>query len=52
MGSDADVLVIVDGTVIDGTGTRRRPNGSIVVRDKTIAEVNAPTPLGRDHAPQ
>jgi imidazolonepropionase-like amidohydrolase len=49
MGSDADVLVIANGTLIDGTGTRPRPNGSIVVRDKTIAEVNAPTPLGWDH---
>jgi imidazolonepropionase-like amidohydrolase len=49
MGSDADVLVIVNGTLIDGTGATPRPNGTIVVRDKTIAEVNAPMPLGSDH---
>ena len=49
MGSDADVLVIANGTLIDGTGATPRPNGTIVMRDKTIAEVNGATPLGWDH---
>src|SRR5579872_5236386 len=48
MGSDADVLVIANGTLIDGTGARPRPNGTIVIRDKIIAEVSAAAPIGRD----
>lgn len=38
------VLVIANGTLIDGTGARARPNGAIVVCGKTIAEVHAAKP--------
>jgi imidazolonepropionase-like amidohydrolase len=44
MGSEPDrTLVIANGTLIDGTGVKPRPNGTIVVRKNTIAEVNAST---------
>jgi len=49
MGSNAeDVLVIANGTLIDGTGARPRPNGAIVVRDKKIAEVSGAASPGWD----
>jgi len=49
MGSNANgVLVIANGTLIDGTGGKPRPNGTIVVRGKMIAEVNAATPPDRE----
>lgn len=38
------VLAIANGTLIDGTGARPRPNGAVVVRGKTIAEVHAAKP--------
>jgi imidazolonepropionase-like amidohydrolase len=37
-------FVIANGTLIDGTGAKPRPNGAIVVRGKTIAEVHAAKP--------
>jgi len=43
-----DILVIANGTLIDGTGAKPRPNGVIVVRGKTIAEVRAAMPPGFD----
>lgn len=43
-----DILVIANGTLIDGTGAKPRPNGVIVVRGKTIAEVRAAKPPGFD----
>jgi imidazolonepropionase-like amidohydrolase len=43
-----DILVIANGTLIDGTGAKPRPNGVIVVRGKTIAEVHAAKPPGFD----
>jgi cytosine/adenosine deaminase-related metal-dependent hydrolase len=49
MGSIIDgVLVIANGTLIDGTGTEPRPNGTIVVRGTTIVEVHAAKPPGFD----
>src|SRR5271168_1231532 len=49
MGSIIDgVLVIANGTLIDGTGTKPRPNGAIVVRGTTIVEVHAAKPPGFD----
>jgi len=49
MGSIIDgVLVIVNGTLIDGTGAKPRPNGAIVMRGTTIAEVHATNPRGFD----
>ena len=41
-------FVIAHGTLIDGTGAKPRPNGVIVVRGKTIAEVHAAKPPGFD----
>jgi len=38
------VLVIANGTLIDGTGTEPRRNGAIVVRGTTIVEVHAAKP--------
>jgi imidazolonepropionase-like amidohydrolase len=48
MGSNADVLVIANGTLIDGTGAKPRSNGAIIVRDKTITEVNMSSPPAED----
>lgn len=49
MGSnESGVLIIANGTLIDGTGGKPRPNGMIVVRDKVIAEVSATAPPGWD----
>jgi imidazolonepropionase-like amidohydrolase len=49
MGSIIDgVLVIANGTLIDGTGTEPRRNGAIVVRGTTIVEVHAVKPSGFD----
>jgi imidazolonepropionase-like amidohydrolase len=42
------VLVIANGTLIDGTGAKPRPNGAIVVRGKAIAELQALKPSGFD----
>ena len=42
------VLVIANGTLIDGTGAKPRPNGAIVVRGRTIAQVHDGQPLGYD----
>jgi len=42
------VLVIANGTLIDGTGAKPRPNGAIVVRGRTIAQVHDGKPLGYD----
>jgi imidazolonepropionase-like amidohydrolase len=45
MGTLADgILVIKNGTLIDGTGSGPRPNGRIVIRDGKIAEVGADAP--------
>jgi N-acyl-D-aspartate/D-glutamate deacylase len=41
------ILVIKNGTLIDGTGGRPRPNGRIVIRDGKIAEVGLEAPF--DH---
>jgi imidazolonepropionase-like amidohydrolase len=51
MGSNESggVLVIANGTLIDGTGAKPRSNGTIVVRGKTIAEVAAATRVGWDN---
>jgi imidazolonepropionase-like amidohydrolase len=50
MGSNTDDgLVIANGTLIDGSGTKPRPNGTIVVRGGKIAEVNAAAPPVWDH---
>jgi imidazolonepropionase-like amidohydrolase len=43
-----DTLVIANGTLIDGTGAKPRPNGVIVVRGKTIAGVHAAKLSGFD----
>src|SRR6516164_3872840 len=46
MGSPAeDILVIKDGTLIDGTGGRPRPNGRILIRGEKIAAVGPEAPL-------
>jgi imidazolonepropionase-like amidohydrolase len=46
MGSNTDgTLVIANGMLIDGTGAKPRPNGAIVVRGQTIAEVKAAAPV-------
>lgn len=56
MGTNIDgSLIIANGTVIDGTGAKPRPNGKIVLRDKTIAEVSEAelgqsVPLGQAEA--
>ena len=53
MGSDVDgVLVIANGTLIDGTGAKPRPNGTIVIRDNTVAEVSAAPALAAITTPQ
>ena len=39
-----DILVIKNGTLIDGTGGRPRPNGRIVIRGGKIAEVGPEAP--------
>jgi imidazolonepropionase-like amidohydrolase len=50
MGSNTDDgLVIANGRLIDGTGAKPRPNGTIVVRGGKIAEVNAAAPTVSDH---
>ena len=50
MGSNTDDgLVIANGTLIDGSGTKPRPNGTIIVRGGKIAEVNAAAPPVWDH---
>lgn len=50
MGSDVgEVLVIANGILIDGTGAKPRPNGTIVIRDNTIAELNASPAPSCDH---
>jgi imidazolonepropionase-like amidohydrolase len=43
-----DILVIKNGTLIDGTGGRPRPNGRIVIRGGKIAEVGAERPFDED----
>jgi hypothetical protein len=46
MSSPADgILVIKNGTLIDGTGGRPRPNGRIVIRGGKIAEVGPEAPF-------
>jgi imidazolonepropionase-like amidohydrolase len=40
-----DILVIKNGTLIDGTGGRPRPNGRIVICGGKIAELGAEAPL-------
>ncbi|HTW53028.1 MAG TPA: amidohydrolase family protein [Stellaceae bacterium] len=50
MGLAASALIIANGTLIDGTGARPRPNGAIVVRGDTIAEVSALPPSGSGYA--
>lgn len=42
-----DVLVITNGTLIDGTGSGPRPNGRIVIRGGKIAEVGPETAVDR-----
>jgi N-acyl-D-aspartate/D-glutamate deacylase len=39
------ILVIKNGTLIDGTGGMPRPNGRIVIRGGKIAKVGQETPL-------
>lgn len=43
-----DILVIKNGTLIDGTGSRPRPNGRIVIRGGKIAEVGPEAPSDQD----
>jgi imidazolonepropionase-like amidohydrolase len=43
-----DILVIKNGTLIDGTGGRPRPNGRIVIRGGKIAEVGPEVPSDQD----
>jgi imidazolonepropionase-like amidohydrolase len=43
-----DILVIKNGTLIDGTGDRPRPNGRIVIRGGEIAEVGPEAPSDQD----
>jgi imidazolonepropionase-like amidohydrolase len=46
MNSPADgILVIKNGTLIDGTGSRPRPNDRVVIRGGKIAEVGREAPL-------
>jgi imidazolonepropionase-like amidohydrolase len=45
-----DALVIKNGTLIDGTGGRPRPNGRIVIRGGKIAEVGPEAPLDQGGA--
>jgi imidazolonepropionase-like amidohydrolase len=46
MSSPADgILVIKNGTLIDGTGGGPRPNGRIVIRGGKIAEVGPEAPF-------
>jgi imidazolonepropionase-like amidohydrolase len=46
LGSPAvDILVIKNGTLIDGTGNRPRSNSGIVIRGGTIAEVGPGSPF-------
>src|SRR6516165_10328285 len=46
MSSRSDgILVIKNGTLIDGTGGRPRPNGRIVIRSGKIAEVGPEAPF-------
>ena len=40
-----DILVIKNGTLIDGTGGKPRPNGRIVIRAVKIAEVGPEAPF-------
>lgn len=42
--NESAVLVVTNGTLIDGTGAKPRPNGAIVVRGNTTAEVSATAP--------
>ena len=42
-----DILVIKNGTLIDGTGSRPRPNGRIVIRGGKIAELGPEAPSDR-----
>jgi imidazolonepropionase-like amidohydrolase len=45
MGPTANgVLVIINGTLIDGTGAKPRPNGTIIVRGKVIAQATTVAP--------
>ncbi len=49
MDSNGDgAIVIENGTLIDGTGARPRPNATIIVRGTTIAEVNVVRSTGRN----
>jgi imidazolonepropionase-like amidohydrolase len=41
-------FVIANGTLIDGTGAKPRPNGAIVLRGDAIAEVHSVKPPGFD----
>lgn len=43
-----DIVVIANGTLIDGTGAKPRPNGVIVMRGKTIVEVRTAKPPSFD----
>jgi imidazolonepropionase-like amidohydrolase len=43
-----DILVIKNGTLIDGTGGRPRPNGRIVICDGKIVEVGPGAPFEQD----
>jgi imidazolonepropionase-like amidohydrolase len=43
-----DILVIKNGTLIDGPGGRPRPNGRIVIRGGKIAEVGPEVPSDQD----
>jgi imidazolonepropionase-like amidohydrolase len=43
-----DILVIKNGTLIDGTGSRPRPNGRIVIRGGKIAELGPEAPSDQD----